>query len=175
MAESLAEEITRAYAKTIPKQSRVIQQIRLALSQISEIRKIRARFAISVDEHVGPRIEINPYVGKEGDVTNDNFASLKNSLEYANTLSEASGKRVVIMIDEFQYVGAYKNKGFEGILEIIRVALERWGRNVSFVISGSRVHYLCEVLGNGSRPMFGDFVTLDIRPMQKRPYAQSIF
>ncbi len=172
LAESLTEDLTRAYSRTIPRSSGMIHQISLALSQISEIRKLRARFVASIDEHGGPRIEISPYIRDE---TRDHSGTLKSAFEYANALSEASGKRVVIMIDEFQHVGAYKKiKGLEGILDIIRTALERRGKNVSFVISGSRVRYLREVLGQGDSPVFGHFVTLDIRPLQ-REHARELF
>ena len=172
LTEELTEELTRAYSRTIPRSSRMIHQISLALSQISEIRKLRARFVASIDEHGGPRIEISPYIS---DGARDHSGALKSAFEYANAVSEASGKRVVIMIDEFQHVGAYRRiKGLEGILDIIRTALERRGENVSFVVSGSRVHYLREVLGQGGSPVFGHFVTLDIGPLQ-RGHAMELF
>ena len=172
LAESITEDLTRAYSKTIKKSSRLIHQVSLALSQISEIRNIRSRFVASIDEHGGPRIELIPYI--KG-VTRDHAKVLRSAFEYANALSEASGKRVVIMIDEFQHVGSYKKiKGLEDIFDIIRMALERRGKNVSFVVSGSRVHYLREVLGQGYSPVFGHFVTLDIRPLQRK-HAKELF
>lgn len=172
LAESLTEELTRAYSGTIRRSSRMVHQISLALSQISEIRKLRARFVASIDEHGGPRIEISPYTR---DGARDRSGALKSAFEYANAISEASGKRVVIMIDEFQHVGASERfKGLEGIFDIIRTALERRGENVSFVVSGSRVHYLRGVLGQGGSPVFGHFVTLDIGPLQ-RGHAMELF
>jgi AAA+ ATPase superfamily predicted ATPase len=170
-AESLTEALTSAHSKKLAKSSRVLNSIGSALSQIAEIKRLRARFIASVDEYGSPRIEIDPYVKNR----NENYAkALTNVFDYANGLSKASNKRIVIMIDEFQHVIDYRKiRELENILDIIKTILERRA-NVSFVVSGSRIHYLKEILGQGGSPLFGHFVILDIGPLEKR-YALELF
>lgn len=170
-AESLTERLTEAYAQTLPKSSRMIARIGAAMTQLKEIRRLRARFTASLDESGRPLIEIDPYIRDR----NKNYAkALTNVFDYANNLSEISKKRVVIMIDEFQHVVDYKRfKELEKILDVFKSVLERRA-NVSFVVTGSRVHYMKNILGEGESPLFGHFVIMDIKPLEKK-YALELF
>lgn len=170
-AESLTEGLTDAYSRTVPRSSRILNSIRTATSQIAEIKRLRARFMASVDDYGNPRIEIDPYIK---DRNEDYAKALANAFDYANGLSSVSKKRVVIMIDEFQHVVGYRRtKGLENILDIFKALIEKRA-NVSFVVSGSRIHYLQGILGQGSSPLFGHFVIIDIRGLEKK-YAWELF
>ena len=78
------------------------------------------------------------------------------------------------MIDEFQHLMSYRKiKSLESMQDIFKVILER-RENVSFVVGGSRIHYLKEMLGQGANPLFGHFVIIDVKPLEKR-YAYELF
>jgi len=170
-AEALTESIIDSYSKSLPKSSKIINSITSALSQIKEIRRLRSRFIASVDENGNPRIEIDPYMQSRN---KEYSKSLTNVFDYANDLSKISKKRVVIIIDEFQHIVDYKKiKELERILDIFKTILERRGK-VSFIVSGSRIHYLNDILGEGGSPLFGHFVIMDIKPLEKK-YAIELF
>jgi len=170
-AEALTESLTESYSETLPKSSKIIKSITLALSQIKEIQRLRARFVASVDESGNPRVGIDPYVKGRSE---EYGKSLTNVFDYANDLSKISKKRVVIIIDEFQHVIDYKKiRELERILDIFKTVLER-RTDVSFIVSGSRIHYLNDILGEGGSPLFGHFVIIDIKPLEKK-YAIELF
>lgn len=171
LAEKLTEELTQAYYNTLPVTSKISTKIKSSLVQLKEIKRVRARFVARIDEQGSPIIEIDPYA-KESD--EDYLKVLTNVFDYANKISEASGKKVVIIIDEFQHIIEYKKFGdLKNILDIIRAVLER-RKNVSFIVSGSRIHYLRNILAEGGSPLFGHFVILDIKELIKN-YAVELF
>lgn len=171
LAEVLTEELTRAYAKGLSKASQLLSKITSSLGQLAEIRRLRARFLAKLDSTGQPTIEIDPYI-KDRDSRYDR--ALDNFFEYANRISEASKKRVVIMIDEFQHITEYsKYDGLKNILDFLRAVLER-RKNVSFIVSGSRIHYLRNILGEGGSPLFGHFVIIEVKPLAKK-YAIELF
>jgi AAA+ ATPase superfamily predicted ATPase len=171
LAERLTEELTQGYYDTLPPGSKLKAKVTSAISQLKEIRRLRARFVAGIDERGGPTIGIDPYV-KERE---ENYPkALKDAFDYANKISEASGRRVVIIIDEFQHVTEYKKfADLKNILDVIRVILER-RKNVSFIVSGSRIHYLKNILAEGGSPLFGHFVILEIKELAK-DYAIELF
>ena len=171
LAEKLTEELIQAYYNTLPVTSKISTKIKSSLVQLKEIKRVRARFVARIDEQGSPIIEIDPYA-KESD--EDYLKVLTNVFDYANKISEASGKKVVIIIDEFQHIIEYKKFGdLKNILDIIRAVLER-RKNVSFIVSGSRIHYLRNILAEGGSPLFGHFVILDIKELIKN-YAVELF
>jgi len=170
-AETLTESLTESYSRTLPRTSKVIQSVASAMSQIREIRRLRARFVASVDMMGNPRIEVDPLLKSR---TEEHAKSLSNVFDYANDLSRMSKKRVLIIIDEFQHVIDYRRiRGLERILDILKTIIERRA-DVSLVVSGSRIHYLQNILGGGTSPLFGHFVILDIGPLEKK-YAVELF
>ncbi|MBI5146290.1 MAG: ATP-binding protein [Thaumarchaeota archaeon] len=171
LAEKLTEELTQAYYNTLPTTSKIASKVKSALTQLSEIKRVRARFIAGIDEHGSPIIAIDPYV-KDRD--EDYRKALTDVFEYANKISEASGSKVVIMIDEFQHIVEYKKySDLKNILDVIRAVLER-RKNVSFIVSGSRIHYLRNILAEGGSPLFGHFIILEIKELAKR-YAVELF
>ncbi|HYL67005.1 MAG TPA: ATP-binding protein [Nitrosopumilaceae archaeon] len=171
LAEKLTEELTHAYYNTLPTTSKIASKVKSALTQLSEIKRVRARFIAGIDEQGSPIIAIDPYV-KDRD---ENYRkALTDVFEYANKISEASGRRVVIIIDEFQHIIEYKKfSDLKNILDVIRAILER-RKNVSFIVSGSRIHYLRNILAEGGSPLFGHFIILEIKELAKI-YAVELF
>lgn len=168
-AESLTERLTQAYARTLPKSSKILNKISSALTQLKEIRRLRARFVASIDDEGKPTIEIDPYLK---DRHENNVKAVTNVFDYANKLSKVSGKRVVIIIDEFQHLIDYKKfKNLQKILDVFKTILEQ-RTNVSFVVSGSRVHYMKDILGKGESPLFGHFVIINVKPLEKEYAVQ---
>ncbi len=171
LAEKLTEELTHAYYNTLPTTSKIASKVKSALTQLSEIKRVRARFIAGIDEQGSPIIAIDPYV-KDRD---ENYRkALTDVFEYANKISEASGSKVVIIIDEFQHIIEYKKfSDLKNILDVIRAILER-RKNVSFIVSGSRIHYLRNILAEGGSPLFGHFIILEIKELAK-DYAVELF
>ncbi len=171
LAEKLTEELTQAYYNALPTTSKIASKVKSALTQLGEIKRVRARFIAGIDEHGSPTIAIDPYV-KDRD--EDYRKALTDVFEYANKISEASGRKVVIIIDEFQHIVEYKKySDLKNILDVTRAVLER-RKNVSFIVSGSRIHYLRNILAEGGSPLFGHFIILEIKELAKN-YAVELF
>ena len=171
LAEKLTEELTQAYYNALPTTSKIASKVKSALTQLGEIKRVRARFIAGIDEHGSPTITIDPYI-KDRD--EDYRKALTDVFEYANKISEASGRKVVIIIDEFQHIVEYKKySDLKNILDVIRAVLER-RKNVSFIVSGSRIHYLRNILAEGGSPLFGHFIILEIKELAKN-YAMELF
>jgi AAA+ ATPase superfamily predicted ATPase len=171
LAEKLTEDLTRAYYDTLPTTSKLASKVKFALTQLGEIKRVRARFIAGIDEGGSPTITIDPYVKNR----DENYRkALTGVFEYANKISDASGSKVVIIIDEFQHIVEYaKYSDLKNILDVIRSVLER-RKNVSFIVSGSRIHYLRNILTEGGSPLFGHFVMLEIKELAKN-YAMELF
>ncbi|MGI0058441.1 MAG: AAA family ATPase [Nitrosotalea sp.] len=171
LAEKLTEELTKGYHNTLPATSKISTKIKSSLVQLKEIKRVRARFVARIDEQGSPIIEIDPYVKEREE---DYLKALTNVFDYANKISEYSDRKVVIIIDEFQHIVEYKKfSDLKNILDVIRAILER-RKNVSFIVSGSRIHYLRNILAEGGSPLFGHFVILEIKELAKN-YAIELF
>lgn len=171
LAERLTEDLTQAYYNTLPATSKIKSKVTSALAQLREIKRVRARLVAGIDEHGSPTIGIDPYVKEREE---NYLKALTDTFDYANKISKASGRRVVIMIDEFQHIIEYKKfNDLKNILDVIRAILER-RKNVSFIVSGSRIHYLRNILAEGGSPLFGHFVILEIKELA-RNYAEDLF
>lgn len=163
----LQTEILQAYGKHLGLMSKLAMKAsetrKLAFRKISEI--------ISAVDEIG--LEISP----EGSITpklhlrekeKPDYAKLFRSVfKTANTISQKSERRVIIVLDEFQDITSLNEyKGFGGkILDLYRGVLQT-RENVSHVISGSRVHMLQEILEDSSSPLFQHFIPLMVGPMK---------
>ena len=82
--------------------------------------------------------------------------------------------RVVVIIDEFQHFADYSSyPDLKGILDIFRHFLDEKG-DVSLLVSGSRIHFLTNVLGSGRSPLFGRFTLLGVRELEEK-YAIELY
>jgi len=96
-----------------------------------------------------------------GDKSEEDYARVFRSVfTTADNIAEKTGKRVVLILDEFQDIMKLKEfKGLKNILDLYRGALQRRG-NVSHVISGSRVHMLRKIFEEPGSPLFQHFIPL---------------
>lgn len=93
----------------------------------------------------------------------------------AKVFAEDSNKKFVMILDEFQDItklGRYR--GLSNIMDLFRSAIQERGKNVSYVICGSRVHMLKTFLQQGKSPLFMHFKEFLVGEM-KEEYALLLF
>lgn len=91
-------------------------------------------------------------------------ALIAAAMRLPSVVSEALNLPLLLMLDEFQDVTrvlAFPNTG--NLLGTIRAALDRRG-NVGYVVAGSRVTALRNLLSDGESPLFTRFEQLDLLP-----------
>ena len=97
------------------------------------------------------------------------FASVLRS---ASALAEKDRLKFVVMIDEFQDLATLSRyRGLKDIFSLFRSAIQDRGPNVSFVVSGSRVHLSEAILGGGHSPLFAHF---HMQPVGEMDRASSL-
>jgi AAA+ ATPase superfamily predicted ATPase len=117
-----------------------------------------------VDEKGQFSVQVRPEVEE----TKDYQSIFLLAFDYANEISKKSGRRIIIVIDEFPSLLEFKRYSkLEAITELFRSVLES-RENVEYVVSGSRVHYMRDILGKGGSPLFGHFVIMDIEPLSQK-------
>jgi AAA+ ATPase superfamily predicted ATPase len=93
----------------------------------------------------------------------------------AKVFAEKSDKRFVMILDEFQDIAKLSRyKGLTNILDLFRSIVQERGKNVSYVICGSRVHMLKTFLQKGKSPLFMHFKEFLVGEM-KEGYALLLF
>ena len=158
--KDVLNEVSTAYYRIAGKKERVLDNIRAGLSMLTEITRTRVRFDISVDPTTGsPTITPTPYL-KE--VEPDYSTLFRSTFDYIDQIAERSGRRVVVMLDEFQSMTEWKRySGLEAVTEHLKHVLEARG-NVCYVVSGSRAHFMKNLLSSGRSPLFGLFNIMEI-------------
>lgn len=146
----------------------VIQKISDVVSSIEEV-----GVEVSPDGTITAKIQFGQ--GKE-DMNNkrDYSRQFRSVFKTADAVAEKSGKRVVLMLDEFQDL--VKLNEFAGIRDVVglyRGVLQRRG-NVAHVISGSRVHMLRNMLDNKDSPLYQHFIVQDVKELDAAD-AQKLF
>jgi AAA+ ATPase superfamily predicted ATPase len=87
----------------------------------------------------------------------------------AKAFADKSNLKFVIILDEFQDItGLKRYEGLKEIFNLFRAAVQERGDNVSYVISGSRVHLLKGILDSGSSPLFTHFEKLEVRQLSRQ-------
>lgn len=152
--------ITQAYYELSGPRGRILDNVRMGVKKLGQVRRARIRLELSLDPSTGsPTITPIPYLEEK---TPDYSALFRASFDYANEIARRSGHRAVVMIDEFQYMTEWrKRSGLEAISELFKGVVESRG-NVVYIISGSRAHFLKNFLGSGSSPLFGLFNIIDV-------------
>ena len=169
-AQTIMSQITKAYAKDLGKIDRAAITLGNLMKTLTKLKKLRMTLEPSVDETGQFSIQIRPEVEE----TEDYRSLFLLGFDYANEVSKKSGKRIVIMIDEFPSLLEFKRcSKLEAITEMFRNILEN-RENVEYVVSGSRVHYMKGILGKGESPLFGHFVLMDIKPLSHE-YATQLY
>lgn len=137
----------------------IFSNIRNSLS----LKKISAVGAeLSTMGIITPKIEIKD--------KNVDYSTLFYSVfNTATAFAEKNNLKFVIILDEFQDLRDLENyQGLKNIFSLFRSVIQDRGDNVSFMISGSRVHLLDTILGSGESPLFVHFERQDIGELDEK-------
>ena len=86
-----------------------------------------------------------------------------------NALADKSGMKFVIILDEFQDLTRLRRYGgLKDIPDLFRGVLQQRSKNVSYVICGSHVHMMKELLADGRSSLFQHFHQVPIGEMSKQ-------
>ena len=141
---------TKQYSSIIPKLVSAITS--------KKIKSIGAD--ISPDGTISPKIEF-------GDKVADYSSYFLSVLQTPTAFAEQSNLKFVIILDEFQdFADLNRYPGLKNIFDLFRSIIQERG-NVSFVISGSRVHLLESILSSGTSSLFVHFERLAIKEMDE--------
>lgn len=170
LAQNIMSQITKIYAKDLGKMEKATAAINNMLRILTKLKKLRLTLEPTTDEKGQFSIQIHPELQESQE--NQNLFLL--AFDYANEISQKTGKRIVIIIDEFPNLIEFKHlPKLEAITELFRNILET-RKNVQYVVSGSRVHFMRNILGQGESPLFGHFIIMEIEPLPKE-YATKLF
>ena len=158
--KDMLNETSRGYYRVAGKKEQVLDDVRAGLNKLKDLTRARVRLEISVDQTTGnPTITPMPYL-KEAE--RDYSILFRSTFEYVSQIAERSGRRVVVMLDEFQTMAEWKRyAGLEAITEHLKHVIEARG-NVCYVVSGSRAHFMRNLLSSGGSPLFGLFNIMEI-------------
>lgn len=169
-AQNVASQITRAYAKDLGKVEKASIILSNLLKTLTKLKKLRLTLEPAVDEKGQFSVQIHP----ELEEAEDYRSVFLLAFDYANEVSRKSDRRIVIIIDEFPSLIEFKRYSkLEAINELFRSVLES-RENVEYVVSGSRVHFMKDILGKGESPLFGHFVIMEIGQLSEK-YAVELF
>ena len=145
-------------AKT-SKSLEIFSRIKDALAS-KKIKSIGA--SLSTDGVITPSIEF-------GEKQVSDYSPLFLSvLQTPTAFADKSGLKFIIVLDEFQDLGKLdRYPGLKDIFGLFRSIIQQRGNNVSFVISGSRVHMLENILGSGESSLFVHFQILKVEEMDE--------
>lgn len=164
LTQNIMSQITKTYAKDLGKIEKASIALTNLLKTLTKLKKLRLTLEPTVDEKGQFSIQIRP----ELEETQDNRSIFLLAFDYANEVSRKSGKRIVIIIDEFQSLIEFKRYSkLEAINELFRNVLEN-RENVQYILSGSRVHFMKDILGKGESPLFGHFIIMEIEPLSEK-------
>jgi AAA+ ATPase superfamily predicted ATPase len=160
-AQNVLSQITKAYAKDLGKIEKATTTVINLLKTLTKLKKLRLTLEPTVDEQGQFSIQIRP----ELEETQDYRSLFLLAFDYANEISKKAGKRIVMIIDEFPSLIEFKHyPKLAATNELFRSILETRA-NVEYVVSGSRVHFMKTILGNGESPLFGHFIIMEIKPL----------
>jgi len=169
-AQSVMSQITKVYAKDLGKVEKASIVLGNLLKALTKLKRLRLALEPSVDERGQFTVQIRPELGE----TEDYRSVFLLAFDYANEISKKSGRRIVIIIDEFPSLIEFRRYSrLEAINELFRSVLES-RENVEYVVSGSRVHFMRDILGKGESPLFGHFVIMEIGPLSEK-YALELY
>jgi AAA+ ATPase superfamily predicted ATPase len=166
-SETLIRSLLQEYARKLGKIEKAFKKANELFGKLKGLKRVRPVFEVGPDQpssilvHL-ERVEENPR------------EALELAFKYASALAEESKRKVVVILDEFQHYAEFDSlPKLHGALDIFRAAIDVRG-NVSYVVSGSRVHFLKQVLGDGKSPLFGRFTIQEVGTLQEK-YAKELF
>jgi len=170
-SHSLMQSVTRAYARKVGSGRKLLSRISKIFQVLKELRRLRLRISIEVDEQGNPRISLEPELA-ERKINERQLIEL--AFAYATKIAEESRTRVVIIIDEFQHLAEFASyPGLKGIMDILRHVLDEKG-NTCYMVSGSRIHFLNQILSDGRSPLFGRFIIIPVDELEEK-YAFELY
>jgi AAA+ ATPase superfamily predicted ATPase len=170
-AQALMQSLTAEYAKRVGGVKKLISRASEIAKSLQQLRRIRLSFSIDIDGQGKPSVSIKPELAEK---KINKRALVDLAFAYATKIAEESKVRVVVIIDEFQHFAEYSSyPELKGILDILRHFLDERG-DVSLIASGSRIHFLTNILGSGRSPLFGRFTLVEVGELEER-YAIELF
>ena len=168
--QNVMSQITKAYAKDLGKIEKASVTLSNLLKTLTKLKRLR----LTIEPSVNEKGQFSVQIGSEVEETKDYQSIFLLAFDYANEVSKKSGKRIIIVIDEFPSLIEFKRYSkLEAVTELFKSVLES-RENVEYVVSGSRVHYMKGILGKGESPLFGHFVIMDVEPLS-REYAVELY
>lgn len=117
---------------------------------------------ISIEGVISPKFEL-------GDKSPSYSSLFLSVLQTPSAFAEKNKLKFVIILDEFQELIELKNySGLKDIFGLFRAIIQNRAENVSFIISGSRVNMLNNILGSGTSSLFVHFERLAIEDMDEK-------
>jgi len=163
-SQVLVDTLTEAYQRTLDRTSRLLVQLKNAVTEIKKLRRMRVEFDLTFDESGKPVTTIRPTLAKQEPRYAESF---EKSFSYASRLADISNKKVIIMLDEAQKIMEWTRlNGMKSVMDQFRSIIDRLGE-VSLVLSGSRVHMLESIFGEAGSPLFGRFTLMEIGPLEE--------
>lgn len=135
-----------------------------AKSYLKQLRDLLGAIKVSFNvPEVSGTIELILDKGEKGKKLDEEFST---ALDFPQILSERLGiPRIVVSLDEFQYLRLAR----QAVPEIFHVMRSKWQfhRNVSYVISGSAVGMLKELLSSKNEPFYQFFYIKRVEPFDE--------
>ncbi|MFP3163771.1 MAG: ATP-binding protein [Acidianus hospitalis] len=132
-------------------------------SYLKVLRDLLGAVKISLNiPEVSGLIEVVLDKGEKGKDLSEEFS---RALELPELLAEKFNIRIVIAIDEFQYLNFAK----QAVPEIFHVMRSKWQfqKRVSYVISGSAVGMLKEIMSSKNQPFYQYFYSIRVNPFNR--------
>ncbi len=170
-SRSLMQSLTGVYARRAGGIKKLVSRVLNIFQGLKDLRRLRFSLSIELDSQGRPQLSLKPEIAekriKEKELIELAFA-------YATKVAEEAGTRVVVIIDEFQHLAEFASyPGLKGILDIFRHALDERG-NVSYIVSGSRIHFITNILSDGKSPLFGRFTIIQVGELEEK-YALELY
>lgn len=165
----LEKAIFDAYVAKLNTSSKISTKTSKSLEIFSRIKDaLESKKIKSVSARIGTDGVITPSV-EFGEKQVSDYSSLFLSvLQTPTAFADKSGLKFVIILDEFQDLHKLdRYPGLKEIFDLFRSIVQQRGNNVSFVISGSRVHMLENILGGGESSLFVHFQILNVKEMDE--------
>lgn len=161
----LIQSLTAVYAERVGGAKKMLTRISNIFQGLKELKRLRLSFTFEVDEQGKPQVSLRPEL-KEREIDAKELVELP--FAYASRIAEEARTRVVVVLDEFQHFAEFSSyPGLKEILDILRHVLDERG-NVCYIVSGSRIHFLSQILGDGKSPLFGRFSIIEVGELNEK-------
>lgn len=154
----LEKEIFDAYADKLGTLEKITAKAGKLSSAVTKITSAITSMKIkSIGSDIRPDGTITPKI-EFGDKVADYSTFFLSVFQTPTAFAKHSNLKFVVILDEFQeFEELNRYPGLKNIFSLFRSVIQERGKNVSFIISGSRVHMLESILGSGESPLFVHF------------------